>query len=1358
MPRKQFLDHLREAAQSLSTNGVQDVQTGGEDGQFAFLSRREPTERPVQIYAMISELSDYPSSHDYIVWTGEDAHPSVGAALQKLRSTSGKTIAQFLSLVSSTLAQRCADDGGDHDMPDSELSGDEDDDEEFDDYFPGDDVDDSRSSAFQLVPNQQIPFGTPTLDGSAVSVPHQLRDRIRADLRAAKTAGFKVGHLGPLLQGGANCFITVSVRIAKLGLSDEAMQAWQVEPSDYLILLLNYPLGYRTNEVIKAYDAFPLRQNIAMRVGISRKYKPTFQQALAAFSYVKEEHSGDSQTSRIAAKDREDLFRNSFISGPLNELLNRRFVTLLKYRDRGMQWHGVEEYYTMRRSGHDSGLHDSVPDHCFEEEELKHQYTRLVMSDHIRDSGNTVDNSFPLLAMQFLLRHFVRCTEFCLVCHKKIGLDVEAIKPYVCDSSLCLYQYMSLGFGPSIEHEIVSQPYVVDLFISFCYASACRGRLRDFPDGLSLNVPASFTRSTGYGNFAYPDKVSPQTEARNNASVRASVVKYRIHMDRAEGEISFDDGEHKTPPLRIGDWVMIRLENAENLEPFAPPPESVFHCRITDVTSFPYIKVGSPIYAVDKNATVIGTDASAANEATNLTNPPPRHAKRPRWIAASLEKHDQNFDNGDPNAGAVLGAREKRDVICRLLELMPTVGEMKRYLDHKRPGDLRDWLDRMLPASLSLLRWIIASNRACIVQVDDPDHPEVKKEDRLYGMEDWIQFRFAMGAPDKEHRFVSAVRATRDRLGLQYPTIFAWHGSALHNWHSIIREGLHFQEVVNGRAFGDGVYHALDTGTSMAYSSDRSGVTFGGNGGASGTWPGSMLKITAVLALSEIINAPGEFQSQRPYLVVKQLDWIQTRYLFIRSAIRRKNKDGMKPKDVYAQDPGLTPRGESGPIIIPASAIKARGNAKITNAATQSSKRFEPSACLDGRGNVTDTGEQDDLGIKEDGASVTTEDEDNAILRSEDVPPNHNSMTRGEKETLTDFVPGLLDHNTLPLINVPPYATSSATQTLTRAFAALRMVQETTPLHELGWFIDPEKFDNAYQWIVQLHSFDSFSETDKPLPLAEQMKKSKIDSVVLEMRFGGDFPMSPPFVRVIRPRFVSFMQGGGGHVTAGGAICMELLTNSGWSSVSTIDSVLLQIRLAIASREPFPAQLDRVQRDYGVSEAAEAYIRACHNHGWRVPDGFREMALSRGSAGPMGVYSTHYMHLTCAHYPPASITLLCPSIFAPERFEQWHPKRWTYLPFNGGPRLCIGQQFALTEIAYSVVRILQRFEHVEWIEEGKTGEIAAPYLPLIEAKTRHKHDCNDSDSLVEEMLSASRIGRVSDIVLSPAGEVRLRFS
>jgi cytochrome P450 len=56
---------------------------------------------------------------------------------------------------------------------------------------------------------------------------------------------------------------------------------------------------------------------------------------------------------------------------------------------------------------------------------------------------------------------------------------------------------------------------------------------------------------------------------------------------------------------------------------------------------------------------------------------------------------------------------------------------------------------------------------------------------------------------------------------------------------------------------------------------------------------------------------------------------------------------------------------------------------------------------------------------------------------------------------------------------------------------------------------------------------------------------------------------------------------------------------------------------------------------------------------------------------------------------------LDPLNFNPSRWYTWQPKPWTYIPFNGGPRICIGQQFALTEMAYTIVRLLQRFERLE---------------------------------------------------------------
>ncbi|KAM3079541.1 hypothetical protein ACMFMG_005960 [Clarireedia jacksonii] len=63
--------------------------------------------------------------------------------------------------------------------------------------------------------------------------------------------------------------------------------------------------------------------------------------------------------------------------------------------------------------------------------------------------------------------------------------------------------------------------------------------------------------------------------------------------------------------------------------------------------------------------------------------------------------------------------------------------------------------------------------------------------------------------------------------------------------------------------------------------------------------------------------------------------------------------------------------------------------------------------------------------------------------------------------------------------------------------------------------------------------------------------------------------------------------------------------------------------------------------------------------------------------------------------------------FRPERWEPDTGLRpgWGYLPFNGGPRICVGQQFALTEASYTIVRLLQEFDKIEhrdgsqWVEQ-----------------------------------------------------------
>lgn len=91
-------------------------------------------------------------------------------------------------------------------------------------------------------------------------------------------------------------------------------------------------------------------------------------------------------------------------------------------------------------------------------------------------------------------------------------------------------------------------------------------------------------------------------------------------------------------------------------------------------------------------------------------------------------------------------------------------------------------------------------------------------------------------------------------------------------------------------------------------------------------------------------------------------------------------------------------------------------------------------------------------------------------------------------------------------------------------------------------------------------------------------------------------------------------------------------------------------------------------------------------------DGQQPIGILKGT--PIG-YSTLVMQRREDIYPSPSTGFPAIDKFVPERWEHWTPKPWTYIPFNGGPRLCIGQQFALTEMGYTLVRLFQRFETVE---------------------------------------------------------------
>ncbi|KAJ3044396.1 hypothetical protein HDV00_002288 [Rhizophlyctis rosea] len=194
----------------------------------------------------------------------------------------------------------------------------------------------------------------------------------------------------------------------------------------------------------------------------------------------------------------------------------------------------------------------------------------------------------------------------------------------------------------------------------------------------------------------------------------------------------------------------------------------------------------------------------------------------------------------------------------------------------------------------------------------------------------------------------------------------------------------------------------------------------------------------------------------------------------------------------------------------------------------------------------------------------------------------------------------------LNLLPPPTYATRTATKALYKALREVLDYQVQTRKRERGWVLDVEEMGNLYQWTVRL------TDLDESLPLQKDLRTKgpavAERGITLEVRFGPDFPSTPPYIRVVTPRLLQFINGGGGHVTAGGSVCLNILTTTGWKKSYSLPSIFLEVRLAITSTDPRPARLDTHRgwdKPYTAQEAMQAFVRVARDHGWGVPRGWQ---------------------------------------------------------------------------------------------------------------------------------------------------------
>ncbi len=677
-------------------------------------------------------------------------------------------------------------------------------------------------------------------------VAKELGERIVSDLKCLRMAGYRVGVHHGMKANSKSSLLSVSLRINKLELSDEVLQAWNLERDQYIVLLIKYDGGYEPLEKVIEHEN---NRNITFRLGVNYRYKPTFDEAIAAFSSAKKPNTetsgrdeqkdgpprrrsqspvkGYRSNSRLRSREKKMCpeshpgFRLCFISAPMRQLMDDLFIKVLKIRiQHQCSWENAKSQYESQRS-----LPATAQGHEFitiEETPTKKSLPEIVTRDDIVDSSPGKQLSFPVVAMQFAILYLMRCTEFCLVCHKRIDDSFEALKPYVCSSPLCLYQYMSLGFGPSIEHEILSQPYVVDLLISLCYAAAGSNfgtSMRGFPDGMGLTVPPPPPHAwpSMFATQRMPMGVVQQNEYRSDPSVAYTTAtaweesRHGVNTDFGKKILTLQSTEKEIPHLRSGDWLMLTYPDSSNNE-----NKRTVHVRVEC-----YIHPKIFLVEVPEEATwyakTIGNCVAAGSLLETRIATDPLNAVN----AAEISPYKLHFDE--------LSGPVKAAVIIELLNTLPSVKDMAAYLsqDGASEAQLHKWADRMSSPALLLLRWIVASNRSCIIQVDmcpgqsEGEDPAkgVRLQQRLTGLTEFAQFRFAQGDPDKEQRFHQAMDLKmQNKPRYHCPSIFAWHGSPLANWHSIIRYGLDFRDTINGRAYGNGVYHDKDFAISHGYS------------------------------------------------------------------------------------------------------------------------------------------------------------------------------------------------------------------------------------------------------------------------------------------------------------------------------------------------------------------------------------------------------------------------------------------------------------------------------------------------------------------------------------------------------------
>ncbi|XP_051920287.1 protein mono-ADP-ribosyltransferase PARP6 isoform X5 [Hippocampus zosterae] len=167
-----------------------------------------------------------------------------------------------------------------------------------------------------------------------------------------------------------------------------------------------------------------------------------------------------------------------------------------------------------------------------------------------------------------------------------------------------------------------------------------------------------------------------------------------------------------------------------------------------------------------------------------------------------FEPYPSVVDPSDPKTLAFNPKKKNYERLQKALDSVMSIREMTQgsYLEIKKQ------MDKLDPLAHPLLQWIISSNRSHIVKLP--------LSRQLKFMHTSHQFLLLSSPPAKEARFRTAKKL--------YGSTFAFHGSHIENWHSVLRNGLvnasYTKLQLHGAAYGKGIYLSPISSISFGYS------------------------------------------------------------------------------------------------------------------------------------------------------------------------------------------------------------------------------------------------------------------------------------------------------------------------------------------------------------------------------------------------------------------------------------------------------------------------------------------------------------------------------------------------------------